>query len=547
MIKKIVFIGCIAALLFVPFLGSVHLFDWDEANFAELAREMIVSDNYLQPQINFLPFYEKPPLFIWLQVASMKMFGVNEFSARFPNAIAGIVVLISLFAIGRKHFGERMGWLWALSFGASIAPHFYFKTGLIDPIFNFFIFLSIYFFCFLFQKSQWKNQLNNTLLSALFAALAVMTKGPVAIILIIGSLGLGWLLINFRGWRNSGWTILWIIVTVCLSGIWFYYITKNYGFTYVDEFIKYQIRLFETEDAKHGGTILFHPVALLLGCFPASIFMWTAFKSFKFQISNFENKNTDFQLIFYRIMLACGIVVLVVFSIVQTKIIHYSSMDYYPMTFFSALGIGYMLDNKYKLSNIQMVLLSFIGFVWTLALTITPYVGLNIEKLKPFIKDTNFLEQLKTPIEWNLWACGLGLIFGVVFFYGIYLLFKVEIKRGIALIFLSCVLCIQIISHYYLPRIENMVQGSLVEFAKSKRDEDCYIQTLYFKSYLSYFYSEMKPHSMHQNWQIDTILNGKIYKDCYYVIRTVDSTKIRYFRPSFFEKNGFTYYYRPKI
>lgn len=58
-------------LLFLPWLGNVHLFDWDEINFAEAAREMIVSSNYLSVQIDFWPFWEKPPLFIWLQALSM--------------------------------------------------------------------------------------------------------------------------------------------------------------------------------------------------------------------------------------------------------------------------------------------------------------------------------------------------------------------------------------------------------------------------------------------------------------------------------------------
>ncbi|MCW3122316.1 MAG: glycosyl transferase family 39, partial [Flavipsychrobacter sp.] len=79
----IVLIGC---LLFFPFLGQVHLFDWDEINFAECAREMIVSKDYLRAQIDFMPFWEKPPFFIWMQVLAMKMFGVGEYAARFPNA-----------------------------------------------------------------------------------------------------------------------------------------------------------------------------------------------------------------------------------------------------------------------------------------------------------------------------------------------------------------------------------------------------------------------------------------------------------------------------
>ncbi len=98
----------IAALFFIPFLGGVHLFDWDEINFAESAREMIESGDYLTVQINFIPFWEKPPLFIWMQVLSMKVFGINEFAARFPNAICGIVSLLVLFNIGRKLIGRAV-------------------------------------------------------------------------------------------------------------------------------------------------------------------------------------------------------------------------------------------------------------------------------------------------------------------------------------------------------------------------------------------------------------------------------------------------------
>ena len=49
----------IAALLFIPFLGNVPLFDWDEINFAESAREMLISGNYLQIQIDYQAFAEK--------------------------------------------------------------------------------------------------------------------------------------------------------------------------------------------------------------------------------------------------------------------------------------------------------------------------------------------------------------------------------------------------------------------------------------------------------------------------------------------------------
>src|SRR6218665_2677155 len=139
-------IALFAIALFVPFLGQAHLFDWDEINFAECAREMIVSKDYFSVTIDFAPFWEKPPLFIWLSALSMNIFGVNEFAARFPNALCGVVTLLLIFNTGRRLYDNRMGLLWVLCYAASTLPQFYFKSGIIDPWFNLFIFSGIYFF-----------------------------------------------------------------------------------------------------------------------------------------------------------------------------------------------------------------------------------------------------------------------------------------------------------------------------------------------------------------------------------------------------------------
>ncbi|MFW5822762.1 MAG: ArnT family glycosyltransferase, partial [Tangfeifania sp.] len=182
-LKIKLFIALAASLLFIPFLGGVHLFDWDEINFAEAAREMIVTGDYLTVQINFQPFWEKPPLFIWMQVLSMKLFGINEFAARFPNAICGIVTLIVLFSIGRKTKNNLFGLLWVLAYAGSLLPFFYFKSGIIDPWFNLFIFLGVYFLM-LYADLKDKNKIRNVSLSATFAGLAILTKGPVGFLLV---------------------------------------------------------------------------------------------------------------------------------------------------------------------------------------------------------------------------------------------------------------------------------------------------------------------------------------------------------------------------
>ncbi len=169
------------------------LFDWDEINFAECAREMLASNNYSDVQLYFHPFWEKPPLFIWLQALSMNVFGVNEFAARFPNALCGVITLLVLYRSGKELNDQKFGLTWAFVYASTLLPHLFFKSGIIDPWFNLFIFLAIIQLYFGTVKSE--SRTKNYILSGLFLGLALLTKGPVAI-LIVGMSGLVYLIIN---------------------------------------------------------------------------------------------------------------------------------------------------------------------------------------------------------------------------------------------------------------------------------------------------------------------------------------------------------------
>ena len=135
-------------------LGFVHLFDWDEINFAECTREMLMTGDFLEVKINFEPFWEKPPFFMWTQASMMSIFGINEFSARLPNAIIGIFTLFTLYNVGKAHISREFGLLWALGFCISLLPYLYFKSGILDPMFNYFKIGKIgLVFCFVFNSS----------------------------------------------------------------------------------------------------------------------------------------------------------------------------------------------------------------------------------------------------------------------------------------------------------------------------------------------------------------------------------------------------------
>ena len=113
----------------------------------------------------------------------MKIFGVNEFAARFPNALFGFIYLASFYLIGKKHFSAKFGLIWAILFFGTMLPHLYFKSGIIDPVFNYFIFMSIYFMMRVISKEDEKIGLF-AVYAGLFSGLSVITKGPVGFLLL---------------------------------------------------------------------------------------------------------------------------------------------------------------------------------------------------------------------------------------------------------------------------------------------------------------------------------------------------------------------------
>lgn len=529
-----------ACLLFIPFLGQVHLFDWDEINFAECAREMIVTGDYFSVKINYQPFWEKPPVFIWMQVLSMKIFGINEFAARFPNAVCGVLSLLVLFNIGKKVFDEKFGMLWTFVYAASFLPHFYFKSGIIDPWFNFFIFCGIYFFVLFTNNS---SQIKNLIYSAVFIGIAILTKGPVAL-LIMGISGLVYLFTNrFKLFISIKHIFIYAIIVCGVGGLWFLLLIVSGNAHIIKEFFVYQIRLLNTQDAGHGGPFFYHWVVLLIGCFPVSVFALNGFKTIGY--------NTPFQRYFKTWMLILFWVVLILFSIVKTKIVHYSSLCYFPFSFIGTYYLYKLLLNEVKWKKWMGYLLVFLSFIIGAAISILPL----LDKYKQKIIDANIInddfavENLKASVSWS----GIEWIFGVLLFLGtivgVVLINRKQMKKGVVFIFASALLTINLASLVVVPKIEPYSQGAAIEFYQSLKNKDCYVETIGFKSYAHLFYSQKKYQQNENSYNIDWLMNGDIDKDVYFVSKITSEKEIQELHPQLkilYRKNGFVFYKREK-
>ncbi|HTH31985.1 MAG TPA: glycosyltransferase family 39 protein [Lacibacter sp.] len=534
-------IAVIAALLFFHSLGRVSLFDWDEINFAESAREMIETNNYMQVQINYEPFWEKPPLFFWMQVAAMKVFGVNEFAARLPNALCGIATLLILFGIGKRLHNERFAFWWVLIYAGTFLPHLYFKSGIIDPWFNLFIFLGIYFLSrFLSAREERQSFIKHLVLSALFTGIGILTKGPVAALVVLLSYGLFVLFNRWKGWVAIKYYLIWGLIILLVTMIWFGLEIAQHGWWFVNEFITYQVRLFNTKDAGHGGFLLYHFVVVLIGCFPASLLI------FRYKNQIHENKHQQY---FRMLMIASLIIILLLFTIVKTKIVHYSSFTYLPIGYLAASTVYGIVNRTAQLKGWQKFGLLFLGIIWSILFIALPLIGNNIDWIKPLLtKDAFAMANVEAKVEWNYFLMIPGVLFLAAVIISTIWLQQKKFQKAIFLLLIACIGAMQVLLTLFAPRIEKYSQHAAIEFYESLQDKDVYIKTLGYKSYAQYFYTRIKPNLRKEAKDENWLMTGNVDKPTYFISKNTFEKEVMEKHGDKVEvigrKNGFVFYKR---
>lgn len=507
--NAILFFLGLSSVFFIG-LGKVHLFDWDEINFAESAREMITTGDYLRVRINYEPFWEKPPLFFWLQVLSMYLFGIGEYAARFPNALFGLIYLITIYLIGRKHFSAKFGFTWAILFFGSLLPHIYFKSGIIDPTFNYFIFLSIYFMIRVVGNDVNSNRL--AIYSGIFSGLSVLTKGPVGFLLLGLTLLIYLIIKRFKNFPSFKAILLFFFGFILLVSTWVSAELITNGTDTLVKFIAYQAELFNSDVAGHAQPFYYHFVVVFFGCFPMSILAIP---------SLFKKGEYSFE--FDQWMKVLFWVVLILFSLTTTKIIHYSSMTYLPLAFIAAMSIERWTLQDRSIPKWTLVIYIFIGSIISIAFIAIPYLLHEKDMLISWMKDPFAADSLKVDYYLSPLVYLAGIIFGTGVIAGSYHIVKKNLLKGIMIHSIALASSLLIVLNTLLPTIESITQGPSIEMLESISDKDCYIETYGFKSYAHYFYGEVKtgnrPESKDQNW----LLTGPIDKPVYFLSKSTNT------------------------
>ncbi|MGB7784817.1 MAG: glycosyltransferase family 39 protein [Salinimicrobium sp.] len=322
----------ILALLFAVLLsgsGSWGLTESSEARYAEIAREMVASGDYLHPSLLGIHHYHKPPVTYQLTALGYQIFGINEFGARFFLAVALLLQVFFVYKIGRLLFKDEKKAI------ASALIYFSFPVVLIaarnlttDAFLTTFILWALYFWLL---RKQGRSVL---FLYGfyLMLGLAMLTKGPVVLLPPVIFI-LFWKIINREKMKFTMHTFLGTLLFLVVSASWFVAVIIDKPIL-LDYFVKDQIvkRSLEAEKFHRSKPFWYYlAFAPLLGV-PWLFFIGTdAVKNFKSIMNRRKNE---------MILLWSSLLLLLIFSLFSSKLILYI-LPIYP---FMALLGGSLLE-----------------------------------------------------------------------------------------------------------------------------------------------------------------------------------------------------------
>lgn len=305
----------LSAFLFFIGLGAMPLTDPDEVFYAQTAREMLDKNEYLTPYIFDEPQFEKPPLYYWLVIFSYRFLGVNEFAARFPSSLFGILGVIGVYLLGRVLVSKKTAFFAGLILATNINYIILARACVTDMALGVFILYAFLFFFYGYFAASGKTKWY--LFSSIFLALAVLTKGPIGVFFPFVIIGLYLILTKKIKKITEIPLIKGALLLVVISVPWYFLMYKAHGKEFIDVFFGFHniIRFLEPEH-KIGDVFYYYIPVILAGFAPWSVFLpLGAWQMFREKEKNIRKTN-----LFLIIWI---FVIFVFFSISRTKLATY--------------------------------------------------------------------------------------------------------------------------------------------------------------------------------------------------------------------------------
>ncbi|HHD79342.1 MAG TPA: glycosyltransferase family 39 protein [Epsilonproteobacteria bacterium] len=337
-------------------LPLAPLFDLDEGAFSEATREMIATRDYITTHLNGGLRFDKPILIYWLQMFSVKLFGLNEFALRLPSALAATAWAYIIYYFTQNFYSRNTAFFAALFMVASLQVNLIAKAAIADALLNLFIVLSM-FYMYRYYLTQSSKYLYYTFL---FIGLGTLTKGPVAIMI---PLVVSFLFYAFKkdlkAWMKAVFNPVGILIFVLVALPWYIAEYMAQGEAFIDGFfLKHNLSRFSNAMESHSGSIFYFIPVLIVGMMPFTYLVIKALKKAKLY---FKEEFRLFLFIWF-------IFVFAFFSLSGTKLPHYVIYGYTPLFILAAVIVENEHIKKGWLLIPLLILLGILLFLPDIAL-----------------------------------------------------------------------------------------------------------------------------------------------------------------------------------
>jgi 4-amino-4-deoxy-L-arabinose transferase-like glycosyltransferase len=256
----------LAAGLLFPNL-SYPLLEPDEGRYAEIAREMLISGDWVVPTLNGEPYYDKPPLLYWLVAGAFKLFGTHDWAARLVPSCAAFLTVLATFLFGRRIVGTCAAALSAVTLTLSMGFVYCGRILILDSLLSLFVTVSLLSAYRAIQDHsvRWRWWV----FSAIACALGMLTKGPIALVLFAPPVvAFAWLRQPTFRPRTAHWVTYLVLVFIVAAPWYAAMIAREPTFAY-RFFWQHHVERF-LSGANHPEPIWFYGPVLLISCSPWS-------------------------------------------------------------------------------------------------------------------------------------------------------------------------------------------------------------------------------------------------------------------------------------
>ena len=265
---KILLLLLIYALLWFGTLNYRHLIPSDEGRYAEMAREMLVTGDWVTPRYNGYKYFEKPPLQVWATAITFQVFGIGDWQARLWSALTGFLTILAIGFTGTRIYNARAGWLAAVVLASSpmwvISGHF----NSLDMGLSAFLVAALCSLLFAQTTDNKSSSRNWMWICWVFMALATLSKG------VIGAAIPAMVLIAYSisTWDWKIWTRLrllsGLILFLLITAPWFVLVAQRNPEFLEFFFIHEHLQRFTQDAHSRTGPIYYFVPLLLIGILP---------------------------------------------------------------------------------------------------------------------------------------------------------------------------------------------------------------------------------------------------------------------------------------